>query len=138
MNKLSCEHIKDISWERQVGFLHLLDQVIKILGLALAPFIAAIYKIVLQLLNNAQSYRCELENIDIITYNDLVESYDDVKEKNLENEEDSNDITSQFKNKNQSLRVRSLCLIRVAGVFLFYFRCLRMKKFSYRFNSAVF
>ncbi len=122
-----------VSWERQVGFLHLLEHVIGIIGYGMSNEVGFIQQVVLGLLQHAQRTRERGSNAlqqhsggdDI----GIDEQQDDAEDENESNDEvdeeaehrsggrDANEHnrTQLMKAFNQSGKVRTLCIERLAG-----------------------
>ena len=54
---LKPSDLEFVSWERQIGFLHLLEPVVRVLALSLNPFIEQLAKLIATLIENAQTIR---------------------------------------------------------------------------------
>ena len=105
---LTSGDMQQISWERQSGFLHLLQQIIRILGFSVAQHVPVFAKLVIIMLTNAQAVRGGIES--------------DAKEADLDDDDDDledNDVemhraSTSHSHIAQSVRVRTLCLSRLS------------------------
>ena len=124
---LPADHSPDelaMSWERQLGYLHLLEQIIRVVGFRVTTFVPYMTSIVLQLLK----YSLHFRKADLGVVDDAVTDGLDVGEYNDEqNEDDEEEVRSTATSKsrahhlrslNQSARVRSLSLLRLSGTTL--------------------
>lgn len=118
MNYMSPIDLVSIPWERSVGFLHLLQPMIRILGFTVTDFVPVIYKIVLMMLTYAQQCRDKVKDLnekeDVFDGVDVdrdVEGDDDGDDKGDDGQ--TNDV--HHRDASQALRLRSLSLLRIAG-----------------------
>jgi hypothetical protein len=115
--KISADDLESIAWERQIGFLHLLQPIIRILGFGITAYMPLLHKTVLAMLNRAQDIRARSSEAGAV---ELAEQYDDLDE-TAAAEGDRAIEDQQNKRRRddvQALRVRSLCLLRIAGELL--------------------
>ena len=125
--ELPADHSSDelaMSWERQLGYLHLLEQIIRVVGFRVTTFAPYMTSIVLQLLK----YSLHFRKADLCVVDDAIADDPDVGEYDDEqDEDDEKDVKSTATSKsrahrlrslNQSARVRSLCLLRLSGTTL--------------------
>jgi hypothetical protein len=52
-----------VAWERKIGFMHILHQIIRIIGFGIAPYLHHIVKIVLAILDHAQHCRDSMASV---------------------------------------------------------------------------
>lgn len=135
--------------ERQIGFLHLLGQAVKILGLRLTPYASIIFKIVLMILEHSNSLREEKirDRRERLKDNEMTENAAEVDpvEGDVEDEQEVDSIADVEQSKDflSSGRVRSLCLLRVVGDAISAFsmcimlRSLSLTDFVDVFNEAM-
>ena len=121
--ELPADHSSDelaMSWERQLGYLHLLEQTIRVVGFRVTTYVPYMTSIVLQLLK----YSLHFRKADLCVVDDAVADDPDVGEYDDEQDEDDAEVRSTATSKsrahrlrslNQSARVRSLCLLRLSG-----------------------
>ena len=121
--ELPTDHSSDelaMSWERQLGYLHLLEQIIRVVGFRVTTYVPYMTSIVLQLLK----YSLHFRKADLGVVNDAVADDPDVGDYDEEKDEDDEEVKSTATSKsrahrlrslNQSARVRSLCLLRLSG-----------------------
>eukprot|EP01034_Spumella_vulgaris_P023353 gene23353-29566_t len=140
---LTPECLKAVPWERQVGFLHLLEQVVKIVGFGLTDHVQQMHAIVLHMVVHAQNTRvetCQLAAEQAVMLAENEEGVDEDDED--EEEEDREDhkpsgLAAQYKNASQSSRVRTLCLLRVSEMIHQYYAVHRFDLESQAFFAAV-
>jgi hypothetical protein len=117
--KISADDLESIAWERQIGFLHLLQPIIRILGFGITAYMPLLHKTVLAMLNRAQDIRARSSEAGAV---ELAEQYDDLDETAAAAAEGDRAIEDQQSKRRrddvQALRVRSLCLLRIAGELL--------------------
>lgn len=104
---MSAAELDGIAWERQIGFLHLLQPIIRILGFGITAYIPLLHQVILTMLNHAQYIRRRSSEAGAV---EVSGDYDDD-----EDEEQKAIAQQQGRDEAQALRVRSLCLLRIAG-----------------------
>jgi hypothetical protein len=144
---LTPESLQAVPWERQVGFLHLLEQVVKIVGFGLTDYVQQMHAIVLHMVVHAQKTRvetCRLAADQAVELLESEEGVDDDEEGEENDEEDAEDedrkpngLAIQYKNASQSARVRTLCLLRVSEMIHQYYAVHRFDLESGAFFAAV-
>lgn len=101
--------LKTVSWERQVGFLHLLEQIVKIMGFTVTSYVELFSKLILCILANATS---------AVSVSAEVEQIDEYKIEEEEENDDEGDVAAMTDPRqrivNQSTKVRALCLKRLS------------------------
>ena len=122
---ITPKDIETISWERQTGYLHLLEHAIKILGFRISDYTGLLCKMVFAMLTNAQNKRSEF--LESGVNNEAQEEEKLMDDENVaEDAEDDEDGTSKnttkdlskYRSASQSTRIRTLCLLRVSGILL--------------------
>ena len=108
VQSLEAEELDHIAWERQIGFLHLLQPIIRILGFGITSYVPIIHKVVLIMLNHAQNIRAKNSEVGA----GEIESDDEDEEHEQHVKEDG--LQRRRRDEVQALRVRSLCLLRIA------------------------
>lgn len=123
LRELKPAQLQGAQWERQVGFLHLLEQVIRIVGFGLTEWIKPIYQMVLLMVSHAQSCRVETHDalesaaardVDVEQEDEEQEEEEDGEGHHYHDDEQQAAYSQRMKNANQSARVRTLCLLRVS------------------------
>lgn len=147
LRDLSPQGLSAVQWERQVGFLHLLEQAVKVVGFGLTEYVAQIHAIVLKMVVHAQATRVEACANTAAANEEHRGDLDDEEDAPEISEEegegvtgDSNDqhaLAVQFKNASQSARVRTLCLLRVSEMVHQYHAVFRFDRESEGFFAAV-
>jgi hypothetical protein len=120
---LTMSDMANVAWERQVGYLHLCEHVIRTLGFGISNYVAPMCKLVHLMISHAQ----EIRNIGITTIEDV--EPEDVGEYDNDGIEEDHDTTivkdisdedfkfsSEIKGMNQSARVRTMCLLRLSEI----------------------
>lgn len=102
---LEAEELSKVAWERQIGFLHLMQPIIRILGFGINAYVPIFHKVVLIMLNHAQNIRAKVSEASAIETDADVE----------DDEENDTTVANRSRDNVQALRVRSLCLLRIAG-----------------------
>jgi len=120
MTYMSPLNLLSIPWERSVGFLHLLQPMIRILGFTVTDFIPIIYKVVLMMLTYAQQCRDKVKDLnekeDVFDGVDVDRDVDDDGDGDDKGDDDqTNDVHVHHRDASQALRLRSLSLLRIAG-----------------------
>ncbi|KAJ1424145.1 hypothetical protein B484DRAFT_100216, partial [Ochromonadaceae sp. CCMP2298] len=116
---LQPEDIAAVAWERQIGFLHLLEPLVRVLGFSVTKYVPVLVRVVVAMLTHAQQCRERAAAA-------LGQREGQGKEEgdgDLEEEDEGEDGAVAVKavgeqrlrrDSVQALRVRSLCLLRVA------------------------
>ena len=127
--------LSSVAPERLVGYLHLLGQSLKILGLMLTPYSKSLYKTILVMLEYSTTLRESIlsERLQARLASKAIKISDDEDEKIGEDEEhldlDNNAVVVEEedpvtavggfdKNFSASAQIRSLCMLRIIGAFL--------------------
>lgn len=101
INSTRPESFRAIPWERQIGFLYLLQHIIKVLGYRVQIYVSKLVSMVSYMLQHCQS--------DFSSIQEIIEDTDD----QFDNKVDDNDIeVSHLDTKNIS-RVRTMCIHRL-------------------------
>ena len=111
VQEVGANELDNIAWERQIGFLHLLQPIIRILGFGVTAYVPIIHKVVLTMLNHAQNIRAKSSEATAVE-----EDSDDEDEENAhDHAATKGDLAARRRRDEvQALRVRSLCLLRIA------------------------
>jgi hypothetical protein len=122
------QDLEKISWERKVGYLHLLGSAIQISGFVLTPHLDTIAQLVSLIFQHCQVFRngnSELDELDEldeledeIDNQDYGNSYNDAVSQEVVQTVDLNKDTGEYlkiKKANQITKVRNLCLLRFSG-----------------------
>jgi len=110
---MSSIDLVGIPWERSIGFLHLLQPMIRILGFTVTDFIPIIYKVVLVMLTYAQHCRDKVK--DLQEKEDVVADVDNDDDNDDDRKDDDDRTNIYHRDAGQALRLRSLSLLRIAG-----------------------
>lgn len=108
--------LSSVAPERLIGYLHLLGQSLKILGLMLSPYSTYLYKTALIILEYSTSLResilSERQHARLVTNanNDLIDDNSDVD--SIPEEEQEVGFDKHF---SASAQIRSLCMLRIKG-----------------------
>jgi hypothetical protein len=111
-NHLSVEDYRMIPCDRQIGFLFLLEQEIKILGFNFSDYIPLLSQIVISLMTSSISLQTEEES----EIDETFEGDDVVSEHDAEEETSVKEMSSGYRSQ-----VRAMCLKRLSGIFNCYF-----------------
>ena len=129
---MSAEELNEIAWERQIGFLHLMQPIIRILGFGITSYVPLLHQVILTMLNHAQNIRSRSSEVGAV---EVIKEYDDEEEQqnlkdvtvttttNDASGDDDDAVSRRHRDEAQALRVRSLCLLRIAGKHSFLFSC---------------
>lgn len=114
---MSFENMEHIVWEKQISFLHLMENMIKIIGFNMSPFIKHISTLILCMISYAHTWRCSnsaAKDIHDVPDTTVDVDMDDTAE-NLEElkEDDYDGINKRI--LNQTSKVRTLGLLRISG-----------------------
>jgi hypothetical protein len=113
VQSMSASQLDDIAWERQIGFLHLMQPIIRILGFGITSYVPLLHKLVLTMLNHAQEIRARSTEAGVV---EIAREYDDEEDGAEGQQRQEEDAQSRRRrDETQALRVRSLCLLRIAG-----------------------
>lgn len=133
LQRLQHDDMTEVVWERQVGCLYLLEQAVRVVGFGLTPYVGTLCKIVILLLTHAQSVRSEVNRVNnkahqgadddagLLDHQEEADIDDDEEievgfgDQDGHGDEETFVFSASIKNSNQSLRVRSMCLLRLAG-----------------------
>lgn len=140
---MTAREISSVAWERQIGFLHLLEQTVRLVGFGISAQVEVLVKVLLAMLSGSQAGAWKLRHqgngisdaeVDVDV--DEVEGEGEVEVEGGEDEdedamevvkeegEDENDgegeahmklKSSHYRDANQSSKVRSLSLLRLSG-----------------------
>lgn len=119
--------LSSVAPERLIGYLHLLGQSLKILGLMLTPYSESLYKTILIILEYSTSLResilSERQQARLASKANKIADIED--ENNAEDEEqvdnnvvEEDPVTTEGgydKNFSASAQIRSLCMLRIIG-----------------------
>jgi hypothetical protein len=132
---MTAREISHVAWERQIGFLHLLEQTVRLLGFGISAQVEVLVKVLLAMLSGSQAGAWKRQHIggestDVEVDVDVeVEEEGEVKDEEEEEEvnEDAMEVvkegegqeasmtSSHYRDANQSSKVRSLSLLRLSG-----------------------
>ena len=116
VRSLDANELDSVAWERQIGFLHLLQPVVRILGFSITSYVPVLHRVMLVILNHAQN--CRTRNAGS-TGDAAAKDAEPVNvDEDDDNDEDDNKeaVALKWRDETQALRVRSLCLLRIAGM----------------------
>lgn len=122
VSNIRPEDFRSVAWERQVGHLHLLEHVVRVVGFGMTAYVPHLFQLVVSMLTNAQDLRASAvaaQGEEVAVVDDIVVEEAGVEE-DLE-EDNDDEKTEKFvfsptiKNLNQCIRVRTLCILRVTG-----------------------
>lgn len=120
ITEMQSKDFSSVSWERQLGFLHLLEQMIRVVGFTATPYVSLVYKIVVNLLEmttivSGEGQTSEPLLQDPIDENDIEDEDGDEMHQETTNESKKESKRSELRSRNQASKVRSLSLLRLAG-----------------------
>lgn len=133
VTSMNPTELQQVAWERLIGFLHVLQPLVRILGYSITEYVPIVYKIVLVVLTHAQNCRDLAAAAAATVYRNSnnVQLIDDENEEQVEEEDEDDEVDDDGdkqqqegeillmkKAATQALRVRSLCLLRIAGKFM--------------------
>lgn len=97
---LHPDDLREVSWERVQGHLHLLEQAIRVMGFGLTANVGLVFKVLKTILDYCNSIKESNTNINYIDSNTA---------------EDAVSTASTARVNNQSSRIRTLCVLRLSG-----------------------
>ena len=140
---MTAREISSVAWERQIGFLHLLEQTVRLVGFGISAQVEVLVKVLLAMLSGSQAGAWKLRHqgngisdaevdvdIDEVEGEVEVEGGEDDDEDAMEvvkgegegdgEDEDEGEAhmkltSSHYRDANQSSKVRSLSLLRLSG-----------------------
>ena len=129
---LATHELEHLSWERQVGFLHLLEQAIRLIGFGMTAHVEVLVKIVTLVLSGSQSLKwrksgffggVEVEVIDegeedveeVEEGGDMADVVDEEVDAADRTEEVESQDRAKLRDANQSSKVRNMALVRLEG-----------------------
>jgi hypothetical protein len=138
---MTAREISHVAWERQIGFLHLLEQTVRLIGFGISAQVEVLVKVLLAMLSGSQAGAWkrkhlggESTDMEVEVDVDVEEEVED-KEEGVEGEGDdlnqdamevvkeegegegqeASMTSSHYRDANQSSKVRSLSLLRLSG-----------------------
>ena len=128
---LNSSALAAIAWEKQIGFLYLLGEAIKVLGLRLTSYMPMMFRVILAVVENSQQIRSELVYTKSASIKDNISEEIDCIEIEESEERELEDVDNgtdkDIKSFSATVRVRSLCLLRVLGVRTTLVNLIRLK-----------
>lgn len=136
---MTAREISSVAWERQIGFLHLLEQTVRLVGFGISTQVEVLVKVLLAILSGSQAAAWKLRHqgngvtdaeVDVDVDVDEVEGEAEVGEdedameevkgedEGEREDEDGGEAhmkSSHYRDANQSSKVRSLSLLRLSG-----------------------
>lgn len=136
---MTAREISSVAWERQIGFLHLLEQTVRLVGFGISAQVEVLVKVLLAMLSGSQAAAWKLRHQgNGITDAEVDVDVDEVEIEGEGNEEgeggeddDAMEVvigegededegeahmkSSHYRDANQSSKVRSLSLLRLSG-----------------------
>ena len=137
---MTAREISHVAWERQIGFLHLLEQTVRLIGFGISAQVEVLVKVLLAMLSGSQAGAWKRKHLGGESTDVEVDMDVDVEEEGEDKEEgvdgeggDLNDdamevvkegegegqetsmTSSHYRDANQSSKVRSLSLLRLSG-----------------------
>ena len=137
---MTAREISHVAWERQIGFLHLLEQTVRLVGFGISAQVEVLVKVLLAMLSGSQAGAWKRKHfggestdmeVDVDVYvdvevedkegevgegDDLNEDAIEVLKEGGEGEGQETSLTSShYRDANQSSKVRSLSLLRLSG-----------------------
>lgn len=121
---LRAEDVALLSWEKQVGFLHVLEQAIKLIGFGVSEHVQVFLKVVLVMLGSAQKNTLRLANVKDRAGADAADDDENEDDEGPEGEGDGEGgegegegvvELSNGRDANQASKVRNMSLQRMAG-----------------------
>lgn len=124
---MTVNEIGEVAWERQIGFLHLLEQTVRLVGFGVTEHVGVLLKVVLAMLSGSQTGAWRARNsIKDTTHTHAVVEVDqegegdevEDDEMGVEGEDTAAEgsVASHYRDVNQASKVRSLSLLRLSGV----------------------
>jgi hypothetical protein len=131
----ACE-ISHVAWERQIGFLHLLEQTVRLIGFGISAQVEVLVKVLLAMLSGSQAGAWKRKHLGGESTDMEVDVDVDVEEEAEEKEVEGDDVNEDamevvkggegeggeasmtsfhYRDANQSSKVRSLSLLRLSG-----------------------
>jgi hypothetical protein len=114
--------LSSVASERLIGYLHLLGQSLKILGLMLTPYSESLYKTILIILEYSTSLResilSERQQARLASKANKesdIEDENNVEDDNVVEEDPVTTEVGYDKNFSASAQIRSLCMLRIIG-----------------------
>jgi hypothetical protein len=113
---LTGEDMENIVWEKQVAFLYLMENTIKIVGFNISPYIKHLAALIICLVSNANKWRSSHKVSEVfLDVADRVETeVEDFNDDTDDIEEDTEGISKRI--MNQTSKVRTFALLRIAGM----------------------
>ena len=134
---LTITDVQELSWERQVGFLHLFEQTIKLIGFGATSHVGVLLRVVLTMLSGSQSSLWRKMAVDAaaVDVHDEAEALDADEDEEQEDDDDMNerggdddvaasgDVSesagdekkgAHLRHSNQASKVRNLALLRLS------------------------
>ena len=131
--ELTVSDVQELSWERQVGFLHLFEQTIKLIGFGATAHVGVLLRVVLTMLRGSQSslWRKSTNEASVVDIDDELEALDaddedddDIHERGANDDvaasgEESENVVNEkrgahLRHANQASKVRNLALLRLS------------------------
>ena len=134
---MTAREISHVAWERQIGFLHLLEQAVRLIGFGISAQVEVLVKVLLAMLSGSQVGAWKRkqqsgESADMEVDADVEEEGEGKEEGEEDVNEDSMEVvkgegegegegeeksmtSSHYRDANQSSKVRSLSLLRLSG-----------------------
>jgi hypothetical protein len=124
-NSTASGAILQVVWERQIGYLHLLEQIVKVMGFSVTNYVNIFVNLLLSMLVSSTQIASTSNDV---THADNDEDDHEAEEENhgLDENEDDDDMaidtslidnqSSKLRDANQSTKVRAMCVRRLAGM----------------------
>jgi hypothetical protein len=124
---MTVNEIGEVAWERQIGFLHLLEQTVRLVGFGVTEQVGVLLKVVLAMLSGSQTGAWRARNCIKDSSNTSADDEADQEADGNEAEDDEMDVegggaeaaaegtvASHYRDANQASKVRSLSLLRLS------------------------
>ena len=124
---MTVHEMGEVAWERQIGFLHLLEQTVRLVGFGVTEQVGVLLKVVLAMLSGSQTGAWRTRNSikDSSRTNAEDEVDGEVDGNEIEDDEMDVDVegvepaaegvtASHYRDANQASKVRSLSLLRLS------------------------
>jgi hypothetical protein len=135
---MTTREMSHVAWERQIGFLHLLEQTVRLIGFGISGQVEVLVKVLLAMLSGSQAGAWKRKHpggesndmeVDVdVDAEEEVEDKEEVGEGDDQNEgamevvkegegegQEVSMTSSHYRDANQSSKVRSLSLLRLSG-----------------------
>jgi U3 small nucleolar RNA-associated protein 20 len=107
---LQAEDMKSIPWERQIGFLYLLESMVKIIGHGLSMHMPRLINMLTSILHHAHILKQNQEN------DDQNDDDDDDDDDDINSEAAADKNQDKSRDSREASRIRTMCIQRIAEI----------------------